>query len=159
MQACWRGPEVSIYQMTVDPRSASESRPQNIHLHFNAPNRKSPAQLSAKKSHDVPQRLIRGQIQPTSTEQLINLCTRRRPLAAGPVLRGLKGDQVYRAGQRQTNYELERLWTGAISATPNNTIFIRGQNFGHSRSSFHTVHSTRRPCSIECNAWSICLLQ
>ena len=44
----------------------------------------------------------------------INLCARRRPLPAGPVLRGLKGYQVYRAGQRQTNYELESFWTGAI---------------------------------------------
>ena len=118
VQACMRGPEISIHQMTVGPRSASESRLQNIQLHFNASYRKLPVQISAKIfPHDVPQRLMTRQTETNSMMspgRPINLCARRRPLVAWPVLRGLKGYQVYRAGQHQTNYELERLWTGAI---------------------------------------------
>ena len=49
-----------------------------------------------------------------SPERPITLGARRRPLMAGPVLVGLKGYRVFQAGRGQTNYELERLWTGAI---------------------------------------------
>lgn len=34
VQACWRGPEVSIHKMTVDPSSAPECKPRSIQLHF-----------------------------------------------------------------------------------------------------------------------------
>lgn len=47
VQACWRGPGVSIHQMAVDPRSASEAKPQNIRLCFDKWDRKSLVQISA----------------------------------------------------------------------------------------------------------------
>ena len=117
VQACLRGSEVSIHQMTVGP-PASELKKQKISLHFDYPARKSPVQISAKQSHDVPHRLTMGQVNINfmlPSQQSINLCARRRPSAAWRVLGGWKGYQVNRTGQRQTNYELERLRTGAIT--------------------------------------------
>jgi len=51
------------------------------------------------------------------SDRLINHCTGRQPLVAKLVSGGVRGYQVYQAGQRQMKYKLEgasRLWTVAI---------------------------------------------
>ena len=48
VEACWRGPEVSIQKMTVDPRSPSEPKPQSIQIHFKTPIGESLVQISVK---------------------------------------------------------------------------------------------------------------